>query len=537
MARYKLKNWNDGLATSEEIMNTAKDVYKLGTSIQDRSRSEELGEAMAAIPESVTTESTVPTEQSKMLAEQSADFSDEPKAAIPGQGDPAMQGQGQGTGIPLQEQKIQEMTQRKKSVTTKDWSAWEQKVREAAGKMGPEAVQAAEAHIMKTQHDSFKKSAGQAMAAMQQGDLRTAKESLEEAYSNMPDGNRAEITVQGDQVVATTYDEETGEMVGQPMPLTMEDIGNTLTQLMDPAGWAQTMTATKAKAAEDAEKIRQFEITEGRLSSADADDLSVAERTAGVADRKLRLEELKNNQDIPYRASQIAKIEAEIVELGKASVRAETKLGLEADKITNQVNQFETTAAQSATKISNQASQAERSALLEESKQFDKQAQDAVTNALNDAKLMLEENKHSANVPKIEAQIKELEAKANYYNNGGTAAKSKTYFAKKDAIYQRLNTASASLQKAVEEYSKYERRGGDIPPSVAEQYKRETKKYQNMENELVALDKEYGPKPAAGVPDAAKPPEGSKQGGDGNWYNADGNVYDDAGKVLGQWSK
>ena len=307
--------------TTAEILRNAQTIGGMVKDYETQEQQRELGEAMAGIPEAQETERvTGDTEQSAMLAEQTADFADTPG------------------GIPTEEAAAQMSAgQTRMTTTTRDWKSWEDSVMEKASKMGPEAVVAAQQYIMQTQQQSFEKDAMEAMRQMSLNPAAAAR-ALERAYSNMPDGNSAEVTVGPDgTLMLQLRDEDTGEPLGPPEPIDQQDVAEFIEMTRDPVAWSEAVTegrmaseaAQEEKRRWDAEqKVR--EDAEARLSKTAEGQLELDEQkrkdkvaqdkvTNELNNQKQKLAELKQQlEGRKYmaggtkRAAEIRKLEGEI---------------------------------------------------------------------------------------------------------------------------------------------------------------------------------------------------------------------------------
>jgi len=296
--------------TTADILRNAQTMGGMVQDYQTRKQKEELGEAMAGIPDAEKAERVVgDTEQSAMLAEQTADFADTPG------------------GIPATEaEALQAAGQKRMTTTTKDWKSWEDNIMEKAGKMGPEAVAAAQAHIAQTQHSAFEKDAKEAMQLLKVNPQAAAR-ALERAYSNMPDGNTADITVgPNGTLMVQVIDEETGQPEGEPAEVGAQDIAEFVEMTRDPVAWSTAINENRAAAEESAEKTRQFdeeqavrEAAEARLSEGTAEDKAqnkvnneLNKKKQELEERKADLEGRKNLQGGMKRAAEVRKLEAEV---------------------------------------------------------------------------------------------------------------------------------------------------------------------------------------------------------------------------------
>ncbi|RLC18923.1 MAG: hypothetical protein DRI24_01775 [Deltaproteobacteria bacterium] len=470
--------------------------YQTGQGIRDDIQQRKLGQAIATGPEDVTTDTySGGTDQEKMLAEQGMDFTE-------------------GSGaIPEQEAGLYKDTKRKRT-TAKDWKSWEDEVMKIAGSRGgPKQAEQARQHITNTQMGAFQKAAGRATNALEMGDLRTAKDHLEDAYSNIPDGNSVEVDITGGKLMATVTNEETGDTVGQK-EITAEDIGNYITQLSDPKAWSAMVQSSRESdrkaglderkvavdegnlgrlVAADEEAASQFDIKETRLSSADADKMSIADRTAAVAEGRAAIEAIRSGVQNETSNAQIKQIIASMEEVVKASKRADDKAALNTKIYDEGAEQRKVDLEKTETTI--ETMKAEQK--LAEVKQ-----------ALELVELDKAGPQRDADLKKTLAQVKELEAKAKYYSNGGTSKGAKTFFSKMNDLFQRQNTASTSKMKAAEEIAKYQRRGGDIPAAIQKAYDEEVKKYDAIGGQLSQLYVDNGFNPdgtakAEGIPSGA----------------------------------
>lgn len=300
---YSVPEMSDILANAQTIGGMAK-------AYQTQEQQRELGEAMAGIPEAETASRvTGDTEQSAMLAEQTADFADTPG------------------GIPESEAAAQQSAgQTRMSTTTRDWKSWEDTVMERAAKMGPEAVVAAQQYIQQTQQSSFEKDAMNAMRQMQTNPQAAAR-ALERAYSNMPDGNSAEVSVGPDgTLMLQLIDEETGEPAGNPEPIDQEDIAEFVQMTRDPVAWSEAVQEGRiaAQAAKDAKGLADTELgikqqeadtkadTEARLKAQAKVDDELNEQKFELEKRKQELEGRQWLQGGTKRAAELRKLEGEI---------------------------------------------------------------------------------------------------------------------------------------------------------------------------------------------------------------------------------
>lgn len=418
---------NYKVPTTGEILRNAQTMGGMVKAYQDQEQQRELGEAMAGIPEAQETERvTGDTEQSAMLAEQTADFADTPG------------------GIPTEAAAQMSAGQTRMTTTTRDWKSWEDSVMEKASKMGPEAVQAAQQYIQQTQQQSFEKDAMEAMRQMSINPAAAAR-ALERAYSNMPDGNSAEVTVGPEgNLMLQLRDEETGEPLGAPEPIDQQDIAEFIEMTQDPVAWSEAVTAGRVASEEATEKKRQWEAEQKVREAAEA-------RLSKTAEGQQKLEEEKRKDKVAQ------------------------------DKVTNELND-----------------QKQRLAELKQQ--------------LEGRKYLGEGSKRAAELRKLEGEIKLNEAKAAYYNAGGSQKNEASFFKKKNDLLQRLNTASSAFADADEAMAKHQRRKQAnpdyvIPEAAQKAYDREQKKYTMIMDEWDKLDKA---ELAGGVPtapaDSAIPP-------------------------------
>jgi len=404
--------------------------YRFGQEQKNIQDQKELGSLMAGIPEAVvsdtSTDSYEDTAQSNMLrARQKYNPVADPSASG-AQALEAIPADSYVSNADVQNEQIK--TTETKTTTSKDWKAWEDGIRKKAGAMGPEALQAANAHITKTKQDALRENASTAMLAYQNGDTRSAMLALQEAYTSFPDGNRAEIDMVGGEMVAKIYDEETGELL-ETRPVGIQDIAAIVQLSEDPVAYAEALTAAEsAQAAADLEERKvvvdeknldlleqkeenvmdRFKISEKRLSAKDADSMSIAERNAAVAEGRAEVDKLRSGVMNKGTEATIRNIEANIEELDKASGRADDQLVV--DKA--------------------------RQALAEKKQSLEglKNAQDAPNRALQNKKL--------------EAEIKVLEANEKYIL-GGKGSGSETYI--KQMKLKDLVKAITDIQTTIQE--------------------------------------------------------------------------------------
>jgi len=455
--------------------------YRFGQEQKGIRDQEELGSMMAAIPEAEQTTQMVASEQSNMLADQTADFADEPVIANPHQV----------TAIPESEAAVQQMGKRKKTTTSKDWKSWEEGIRKKAGAMGPKALADANAHISTTKQGSLRENAATAMAAMRAGDLRTAKDALQEAYTSFPDGNRAEIEEVGGKLVANIYNEDTGQLV-ESKPIGPQDMADIVRISEDPVAYADAVRQAELDAVAVAEDRTRFDITEGRLSTQVSNDMTLGERRLKMQEGQAAIDAVRSGVQNEESRQKMAQIVSNMEELVKASKRADDMT--EAD-----INKAESS--------------------------IEKTKADMEIDA---AKLKLEQIAYigdgaSRNLKrqKIDAEIKELEAKAAYYAGGGTKAAGKTYFAKRNDLLQRMNTAAKSMEAADEamasenkraEFAKSKGKPYTINPTVEKAYQREQERYKLITDMWTSLEQQYEPKdgpevvsPASAIPAPGTP--------------------------------
>ncbi len=393
----------------------------MGAAYQAQENNRNLGEAMAAIPESVdSSRVTGNTEQSLALAEQTADFADTPG------------------GIPDSEIATQQSAgQTRMSISTTDWKSWEDQIMATAGKMGPEAVKNAQAHIIQTQQAAFEKSASAAMKLLRTNPQAAARQ-LEEAYSNMPDGNSAQITVGADgKLLVQVIDEETGQPEGEPTLVGPEEIADFIEMTRDPVAWNDAISAGRLATLEAAEEKRRFD-----------------EETAIKVDAEKRLgegltEDIRSNKAAEGNAAN------KVTETGRHNIVTE---GLKGVELANA------------------------------------KAQNKVNNTLDALEFKLKQHENvqagaqrELDRDKTVAEIRLNEAKSRYYANGGTAAGEATYFKKRNDILQRLNTSASSMADADEAMSKHQRRKAanedyEIPPAAVQAYAREQNRYKMIKN-------------------------------------------------------
>ena len=463
-----------------DALKSGIEGYRFGQEIKDRRDQEELGSLMAGIPEAETSEVSVPNAVSRNL-EETAKINT--AGAIPTEGGENLQARVEAVGG----------MQRKKTTTSKDWKSWEEGIRAKAGSMGPEALQKANAHITSTKQASLRDNASAAMTALQTGDTATAKQALEEAYTSFPDGNRAEIDTVDGQLVAKVYNEDTDELV-ETKPITMQEIADIVRISEDPVAYANAVREAEIATAAATEDTRRFNVVEGRLTKADSDDMSIAQRTAAVAEGRAAIEKLRSGVQNAESRQRIKQIVANMEEVVSASKRADKKTELDAKTYDEGKEQRAADLARTETDI--------------DKMKVDMKIEDAqlklqqIENIQGGAQRELERKKTMA-------EIAELKAKAQYYGAGGSSTNAETYFKKKNALYQRLNTARTSMNEASEQMAIYQARKDrksdyEIPKAVIDAMTREQEAYDMIQADLVALDTETGLRPAymnAAIPD------------------------------------
>lgn len=306
MARWvnaaDLRTGNYGI---NDALQSGIAAYGFGEDVKQGIQERELGETMAAIPEAVTQKDT---EQSAMLAEQTDDF---------------------GEGIPTSEKMALRSAGRRRIPATRDWKTWEDSILKQAGAMGPEALQSAQAHITKTQQDGFTKAATRAMQLMETNPQGAAR-ALEEAYSNMPDSNSADVTLAPDgTVMFQSIDEDTGEPEGEPVSVTAEGIADIIQQMKDPVAWGAAVKEGRIASETAAEKKRQFDATEKRLGEKSAADIKRDEFNNKLNQKKFDLDNLRYKEASPAREAAIKKLEADIAKIYRDADRSDVKLTLE----------------------------------------------------------------------------------------------------------------------------------------------------------------------------------------------------------------
>lgn len=444
--------------------------YEFGQKVKDRKDQEELGTLMSGIPEAVTTDTYTDTPESFRMGE-------DRRAG-------AMGASPHGVGAIPPSAEAMQAAQTKKTTTSKDWKSWEDSIRQKAGSMGPEALQKANAHITSTKQGALRDNASQAMLAMQRGDMAGAKSALEEAYSGFPDGNRAEVDVVDGKLVAKVYNEESGALV-ETKPITMEEIAGIVQITEDPVAYVNAVKAAELAAAKTTEATRQFNVTEGRLSKADTDDMSIAERTASVAEGRAAVEKLRSGVQNDETRKRIKEITANMEEVLKSSERADKKAKLDS-------KQYDEGAEQ-------------RKADIEMTRQ--QIAKSKVDMEIDEKKMALEQLQYMGSGAernlerqKLGAEIKELEAKAQYYANGGSTTNAESTFKKLNSYWQRLNTAGKTMMEAEVERSKYQRRGeGKVPEAIEAAYAREKGRYDAIQKQIDSI---LNP---SGIPDDGQP--------------------------------
>ena len=322
MARWG--NASDFRATGidwQGIVDSGIKGYELGEKVRDKRNIQALGSAMAEGPQDKGIDTFEDTAQSNMLAARqkynTPEGQRDPLKAIPNVSDSDVQG-----------------ARKKTTTTTKDWESWEADIRKRAGAISPERLQAANDHITKTQQAGFTKSATKAAQMVSMGNLRGAEAALEEAYSNMPDGNNIDVIVRDGQLFVQIVDEETGKSEGEPQALKADDITGFIQQMQDPVAWGKAVKEGRAATAKAAQDLENFKQTEGRLTNKDINSMTIAERGQKLEERRIELSELKEKGATQARDAQIKKIEADMEELTKASARAEVQSGLAVDAST-----------------------------------------------------------------------------------------------------------------------------------------------------------------------------------------------------------
>jgi len=452
-----------------DALQSAIGGYEFGQQVRDRRAQEELGSAMAAIPEAVTVDEYHPTAASNKL-ESEAKINT--AGAIPTMGGENLRERAEAVGG----------MQRKTTTTSKDWKSWQDEIRKKAGAMGPEQLARANEHITTTMRGAMRDSAANAMAALQAGDLRTAKSALEEAYTGFPDGNRAEIDMEGDQLTAKVYDEESGKLI-ETRPITLQEVADVVRISEDPVAYADAIRQAELTAEAAREDRERFDITESRLSTKDSNDMTLGERRLKMQEGQAAIDAVRSGVQNKESEAKIKQIIGNMEELVKASKRADDMTEADINKIESSIEKAKADMEIDAAKLK-----------LEQLEYIGSGAE------------------RNLKRQKIDAEIKELEAKATYYANGGTKAAGKTYFAKRNDLLQRMNTAANSMEAADEAMATEQKRAayaaqkGDeytINPTVQAAYDREQKRYKMITDMWNDLEAEYAPGGAIPTPESA----------------------------------
>ena len=304
-------NWNEvdraianGFAAYGAVSDIKQQRADQRASAATKAKRAEIAGLMAQGP--AQTQQALPSQQSAMLKEQTADLVSEP--AIPAQG--AMPPQPPGAyqssvptsddpDVAAMEADIQASTGRQ-VMQTEDWKSFEDNLLQKTAALGdPSAVAEMKKYVDQIKQKGFNENAGKAATAAASGQDAQVEHFLSKAWGYMDTGTTASVVAvpnkPGVYMVTPVSESETAQdgspkPAGQPIVMNAAMIGSMAQMAADPAKFWQLQQKFEQEAASGARQDKRIELEKSRLPDAEDKKLDKDKKRAdtkkSIADAK-----------------------------------------------------------------------------------------------------------------------------------------------------------------------------------------------------------------------------------------------------------